>query len=349
MSADVEIHEAIDAVAPEWDELCDATGAPPFLRPGWVGAWWSAFGEGALEIIALRRAGRLAGVLPLERQGNVLKSTANAATEMFEPVVQDAEAARALASAVFARGARRVALLCLSPDAPGLLALRAVAPATGYRMVERTLQRSPFLGTHGDWAAYEAGLDGKLRREIRRRRRLLEAAGRLSLEVADGTERLDHLLDEGFRVEAAAWKGSAGTSIASRLETQAFYLEAARWAAGRGYLRLGFLRLDGRALAFDYCVEDAGVHYLMKTGYDPAHRTFGPGIIMRHEMIARAFSSGLRSYEFLGHDEPWKLRWTDARRERRFVVAFAPSLAGRLDWAAFAHARPLVKALLRRR
>src|SRR5207247_10269646 len=71
---------------------------------------------------------------------------------------------------------------------------------------------------------------------------------RSTLEVVDGSERLDELLEEGFRVEASGWKSRAGTAIASRPDTRRFYTDVARWASDRGWLRLAFLRLGGRAL-----------------------------------------------------------------------------------------------------
>ena len=80
-------------------------------------------------------------------------------------------------------------------------------------------------------------------------------------------------------MEGSGWK--TRTAIASRPDTRRFYRDVARWAAGRGWLRLGFLRLDGRALAFDFCLEHAGTHYLLKTGFDPAFRAYGPGMLMR--------------------------------------------------------------------
>jgi CelD/BcsL family acetyltransferase involved in cellulose biosynthesis len=120
----------------------------------------------------------------------------------------------------------------------------------------------------------------------------------------------------------------------------------AEWASQRGYLRLAFLRLDEHPLAFDYCVESDGVHYLLKTGYDPSYRAFAPGMLMRHEMLARAFSIGLSRYEFLGGDEPWKLVWAEGARDMCLAQAFAPSASGAVDRAAFSLGRPAIKRVL---
>jgi CelD/BcsL family acetyltransferase involved in cellulose biosynthesis len=344
----VESHEHIEPLAHEWDELADRVDAAPWLRPGWIRAWRRAFGRGKLELLTVRRDGRLVGVLALERRLGALRSASNWHTPAFGALTADDAALRELVGALLAGGGRRVALAFLAADDPVVATCCAAAAAAAFRLIVRLLERSPYVVVDGDWAAYEARRDTKLLRELRRRRRRLDEQGRLALEVGDGSDRLDELLDEGFRVEAAGWKGERGSAVASDAATRCFYGDVARWAAERGWLRLAFLRLDGRPLAFDYCLEQGGVHYLLKTGYDPAYRAFGPGMLIRHEMLERAFASELSRYEFLGDEEPWKLDWTERSRERVLLQAFAPSAPGLVDWAAFAYGRPLAKRALAR-
>src|SRR5262249_41813831 len=54
-SVGVERHGDIGPLAREWEELADRVQAVPWVRPGWVAAWWRAFGKGALEVLAVRR------------------------------------------------------------------------------------------------------------------------------------------------------------------------------------------------------------------------------------------------------------------------------------------------------
>ncbi len=176
----------------------------------------------------------------------------------------------------------------------------------------------------------------------------LESQGLVELEVSDGGTRLDELFDEGLRVEGAAWKVAHGTAIASDAATLSFYRSVARWAADAGILRLAFLRADGRPLAFDFCLEQDGSHYLLKTGFDPGARALAPGIMIRWEMIARAFSEGLASYEFLGKDDAWKLRWTATTRVLLAARAFPPSMPGSVSRLWWTEGRPLARKVLRR-
>ena len=343
----IETHESVGGLAGEWDDLVERTGGLLWLRPGWIDAWWKAFGDGSLRIVVTRgEEGRLTGVLPLYERRGTLSSTTNWHTPEFGAVAASGDAGELIEGALSSRP-RRIALAWLDEGKPGYLECARVARAQGYRLLARTIERSPYIDTSVDWDGYEAGLSTKLLRELRRRRRRLESRGELAFEVTGGEDsRLDELLAEGFRIEAAGWKGERGQAIDSQPTTREFYRAVASWAAARGWLRLAFLRLDGRAFAFDFALEQNGIHYLLKTGYDPAFRAEAPGQLLRYLMIRRAFDEGVKAYEFLGTDEPWKLEWARTVRERRVLQAFAPTPTGLVDWAAFAHGRPLAKRVL---
>ena len=344
----LEAGDAIDALAPEWDDLADRVGAVPFLRPGWIRAWWRAFGDGELFLATARGGGRLTGVAPLAVDRGVVRSPSNWHTPEFGFLAEDDAAAEELAVSVLSYARRRADLRFVARTDRGVAAVRSLAAARGYRLLERPIQESPFVRTEGLWDDYLAGLSGNLRSDVRRRRRRLDEQGSVAVEVADGRERLDALLGEGFEVEGSGWKVAEGTAIVSRPETVRFYNEVARWAAERGTLRLAFLRLDGRAIAFHFDLEEDGVEYHLKGGYDPEFARYSPSKVLHYGMIERAFESDVRRYEFLGADEPWKLQWAHGRHELVVLQAFARTAVGLADWAAFAWGRPLAKRALRR-
>jgi CelD/BcsL family acetyltransferase involved in cellulose biosynthesis len=337
MTATVKIQDRIEPLVDEWEHLARRSEAAPFLWPGWVSAWWRAFGAGQLQILTVYEDGSLTGVLPLRWLRGALGSTTNSTTPLFGFVAEKDKAVELLSRALFSLEPRRISLSFMLPTDAGVSLTLSAAEAARYRVFPESIQAAPYVAIDGDWEAYEGGLRRKFRSELRRRRRRLEEEGRLALEICDGKERLDELLEEGFRVEGSGWKGDYGTSIDSRPVTRRFYTEVARWAADRDWLRLAFLRLDGRALAFDYCLQYNGTHYLLKTGYDPAFGKFAPGMIIRHMMLARAFSEGTTTYDFLGlgSDYAWKREWTGTQQERLFMQMFAPTALGFLDRTIF--------------
>src|SRR5262249_51522783 len=69
--------EAVEAVRDEWDRLADRTGAAPFLRPGWIEAWWYAFGAGRLEVLREEGEGRVRALLPVRHRYGAINSPSN--------------------------------------------------------------------------------------------------------------------------------------------------------------------------------------------------------------------------------------------------------------------------------
>ncbi len=299
----------------------------------------------------MRRSGRLAAVLPIVRRLGIVSSPTNWHTPVFGPVAEDDGTRAELAEALFSRRCRSVALSWLSDGEAGLDTCRRVATQSGRWVHTRPIGRSPYVSVEGDFADYERRLTSKRRSNLRRLERRLEDEGHVSIDVSDRPAGLTQLLDEGLRVEASSWKGASGTAINSRADTDRFYRAIAHWAAQRGTLRLAFLRLDGRALAFDFALEEDGVHYLVKTGYESSYRSYAPGVLLRRAMLARAFANGLRRYEFLGVEAEWKREWTDTYHELIALEAFATSTPGVAHAVTVRLGPPLAaraKAVLRR-
>jgi CelD/BcsL family acetyltransferase involved in cellulose biosynthesis len=331
----------LESVVEEWDRIADEVGATPFVRPGWIRSWWHAFGRGSIRVLVVRDGNRLAGVLPLVRHGSALRSPTNSETPIFGLLTESDDAARQLAATLLAFRTHRLDLSFLDLGDPGIHVLMEEAVARGFRTIKQPVLLSAYVDTRGSWSAYQATLGAKLKSEIQRRKRRLQELGNVTLEVEDGSERLETLLSEGFRIEQSGWKEAYGTAINSNPSRQRFYREIARWASERGWLRLAFLRLNRHPIAFDLCLETNGVHFLLKTGYDHAYHTFGPGKILRSMMLERAFTESINTYEFLGTvigaSNRWKLDWTDRYHAMMRFLAFPPSLEGSLEWHAFKH------------
>lgn len=342
----IERHGAVESVAAEWDRLALGVGTPPFLRPGWIAAWWEFFGSGRLEVLVSRREGKLTGVLPVARRAGGVFLLTNWHTPSAGAVAADDDARAALYAAAIAGGPRRFDASFLPAEAGDVGCLGEAAAR--YHLSTRVVQRSPYVPIRGEWDAYWGSLSKNLRGTVRRCRNRLADHGEVTVEVGEGGDGLDVLLEEGFRLEGSGWKGEAGTAIVARPETRGFYEAISRWAAEDGILRLAFLRVDGEAVAFTLSFESNGRHYLLKPGHDAARDSLGPGTVLTADMVERAFSLGLDSYEFLGAADRYKLRWADSCRELLRIQAFAPGPAGTVDRLAQTRGRRIAKKLLRR-
>ena len=271
--------------------------------------WWRAFGTGSLEIHALRRAGEVVAVAPFVRRGSALASPTNAESPEFGFLSADDAAAEELTRWLLA-SASRIAVAKASATDAAIASLVEAAPEAGFDVHRSTQQRSPYLDLSGTWNDFEASISKNFRQTVKRRRRQLEREGTLEIVAYDGTSRLASLLREGFGVEPSEWKAAAGTAIASNPRTELFYSGVAGWATRRGWLRLVFMRLDDKPIAFRLDLQTDDTLFHVKGGFDTAYARFSPGNVLQYWTVEKAFEDRLNRYEFLGADERHKTVWT---------------------------------------
>ena len=324
-----------------WGELAERSKAPPFLHPGWLRCWWPAFGTGELEIKSLWRQGELIAALPLGRRQGQSESTANFHTPVFGITAAGESAAANMARELFRDAPARVSLSGLDPEGMTLKVCKDAAEEAGFQVIMRPHLLSPHAEMQYGWNEYKRSLSSHLLRNLRRGRKQLEEQGRLTVETVDGGPTLDARLDEAMQVEASGWKGKLGTAIQSRAHTAEFYREMVHWAAERGLLRLYLLRLSGRVLTMCLTLQQHGVCYMLKGGYDEDFRRFSPGNILTEALLEDCANRGVTRVEIYGEAETYKMNWATGTSQYLRLEGFAPTAAGRLALAAYRYGRPI--------
>jgi CelD/BcsL family acetyltransferase involved in cellulose biosynthesis len=192
---------------------------------------------------------------------------------------------------------------------------------------------SPYLPIQGSWEGYMASLKPKVRSNLRNRLKRLNQLGGVEYELVRDRGAAAAALSEAFDIEQAGWKGSEGSAIASDPRLRSFYTEWGELAADKGWLRLWFLRLNGRRVAFEYDLEYKRTLYCMKIGYDPELQPYAAGQVLKAKVLEDAFGSGLREYNFLGVMDEAKRSWTSEGRPFQWLYVYNGSLLPRLHHA----------------
>ena len=345
---------AFDALAPEWDALVARTDDQLFYRHAFLSLWLDAFAPGArLAVLVQREGGRLVAALPLLRRrlrvcglpARAWCAPANLHSCRSDLLAEDpAAAARAFAAALAARRDWDLVQLCDVPPGGRAERLLAAAPESGLLAGRWASLRPPYVALPATMEALERRLGSKHRTALRSRRRRLAARGRVTLERIAGGDRMEQALAEGLALEASGWKGRAGTAIRQHPATLRFYTTLAQEAADRGALALWFLRVDGRAVAFQYLLEHRDRCLLLKQAYDEAWRDCGPGQLLMEDVLRAAIRRGFAEFDLLGDDAPAKRLWTDRTRQHGWIFLF------RGPWGRLLHALKFrVAPWLRRR
>jgi hypothetical protein len=158
---------------------------------------------------------------------------------------------------------------------------------------------------------FESQMSGKFLANLRRCER---KAGGIELERVFSPTRSD--FQAALAIEAAAWKGAAGTSIQTDAHVAHLYEAMTRLFGPSGRACLSFLRARGERIAQLLSVEDERTLYALKIGYDPRHAAVSPGHLIVWKVAADAERRGKVALDFVGREDSWKRKWTDdARRQ----------------------------------
>ena len=298
-------------------QLLEGGNASPMQQYAWADAFAETFwqlGTVAVVHVGSDRAPRALAAFLRPAAAGALEALG--ARQLFEPtefLYESKVALAELAQALRAQG-EALDLPRIRADSPVIGALCSAYRGRGFVRVAKT-DGYPVLELDDGWMEPDARLTAHRRADFRRARRRAERFGHPTFEWRLPTrEDLSALLQEAWRVEAAGWKGEAGSALACDCLRGGFFRRFAYAAAMRGVLRMAFMRIDGRAVAMQLAVESARRLWLLKIGHDERYSACSPGQQLMLFVAGEGARRGLTAIEFLGEEEAWTRKWTPTAR-----------------------------------
>jgi CelD/BcsL family acetyltransferase involved in cellulose biosynthesis len=328
--------ERFRSIAGEWDGLVDRAGVERvFLCHAWLRTWWEAFGgDKELYVLTVRMAGELVGAVPMMRSSEwIYGFKMDSVASMYNPHTPrfDFVIAKDLTEVVY-RGiwdhlchrtsCDMVVLRQIPDNSPTLPALERLANTDGWLSGQWITPPSPYVELNCEYEELLDRLKGGYRYNLRKRYERLRKIGPIDVEVITERQHVREAMEDGLRIEAAAWKGQEGTAIISNPAVREFYVRLAERQAELGQLRLTFLRVGGKRISFNYVLCSQKKAYAVKIGYDPDYHSYSPGNMHLNLILQDACAEGIAEYDFLGVDDEWKLDWTKTMRGHRWLFLF---------------------------
>lgn len=332
-----ETSDDLEALRATWTALADRSDNV-FSTYEWLATWWKHFGrDRPLHLTTVwDEEGAVVAILPLylaaRRPLRVLRFLGHGATDQLGPVCAVADrdrARRALAEFLTER-----------TDAAWDLVIADELPASTVPLGSaRLLARSPThvvslaaTATSGDdWLAARSA---KLRAQLARDERRLEALGAVTHRTADDPATVGRELERLFDLHRQRWDPEGGSrSFTGR---EAFHHDIAARFLALGRLRLRFLELDGTAIAGAYSFRFDGVESHYQGGRIPAYERCSVGLLLQRHAIRSCADEGVREYRFLRGDEAYKRRLAD-RTDQQESLAWARGPVGTAACSALAH------------
>jgi hypothetical protein len=214
--------------------------------------------------------------------------------------------------------------LAAEPTLPGLWLLPylptegAMARAVD-ALLARSERHSAFYGRHqrallapaGERTGYlEHALGHKKRKELRRQRKRLGDRGVVMRGSTNEPVAVARALADFLALEAAGWKGRAGSAARADLGIRRFLETAVMALAGEGKARIDQLFVDTRAIAVLIVLRSGDTAWTWKIAYDESFARASPGVqlltdatqeLLDDGSIARADSCATADHPMIDH------------------------------------------------
>jgi CelD/BcsL family acetyltransferase involved in cellulose biosynthesis len=306
----------------DWSELVIADPAGTvFHLPEYLKLYWEEFGERPEHLLlafAEDDGGRQVAAVAFERIGTTLRFLGGTeVTDYMGPVglpEAQGEVAKELWAALVGREDWADAdLRGLPEDRAWLGLLRDAAAAQGLA-VDETEDRdgvAPFLRLAPTWDEYLAGLPARLRHEIRRKAKRLEAEAGPFRIVSATEETLIPFLDRFVELHRMS-EGPKGVFMQPGMEI--FFRRLGEAFLSRGVFRLTFIEVAGKKAAGTIGFSFGETFFLYNSAFDRTWQHLAPGMVLVGEDIRLAIEDGCETFDLLKGDYQYKYRFGAKQR-----------------------------------
>jgi CelD/BcsL family acetyltransferase involved in cellulose biosynthesis len=301
--------ESFDSLEKAWRKLLAVCSTNHiFLTPQWQKAWWQTFGNGSeLMLLSIYRGTELIGIIPLMRQGKTISFIGSSdVCDYMDFIVhggQEATVFSHLLDYLEPMEWQAIDLRSLLPDSLGLSHFAPIARQNNY-LVEVTKEDvSPQIVLPSNWESYLSQLEGKNRRELRRKLRRLDQTKSTRSYTITKKEQMHQALEDFFEL----FKLSVGIKAGFMTDQMRHFFETMTFSlAEEGNIRLSFLDVDGIRVASTICFDYEHELYLYNSGYNPEYASFSVGLILKVFCLRDGIFEGKKRFDFLRGAEPYK-------------------------------------------
>lgn len=343
-TAIIDTDAAFHDLRAEWTELLQASPSNTFfLTWEWLYTWWKHLhGNRRLYIVTVRHEGRLVALAPLAvrpRQWNRLMpfemleflGSGNVGSDYLSLIVHRGFEDTALPALVtrLRDSGYVLELSHVDRTSAQMSAAAAEMRVQGWREQCATIERCPYIALQGHtWDSYLGTLGRTHRTNFRRKVKKLNQLYKLRIEEAQTDSERRAALDVLVNLHLKRRREVGGSDALHTPELIAFHEEATAIALQQGWLRLHVLWLDDKPAAAMYGFEYDGVFNFYQSGFDSAYATYSVGLVMTGLTVQGAIERGIRDFDFLHGEEPYKYLWASAERELVRFHFFPPHARG---------------------
>ncbi len=313
--------EGFAALEQEWNDLVyRSITNVVFLTYEYQSVWWEYLGEGDLFFVAVRdETERLVGIAPFFRTEDNLGQQVIEFVGCFDvsdylDLIADREHVEMVCRAVMevlrdGEISWDILSLCNIPETSTTRTILAgLAHEQGYNAVLEVEDVCPVVDLPETWEEYLAMLEGKDRREIRRKLRKAGRTAQVEFQLLHTRDEILEHLDIFFDLHQKSHPEKAAFMSEPM---KAFFRAMGQVLGERDWVELALLRFDGTPVATMLSFDYENEIQLYNSGFEATgyYATLSPGWVLTAYYIQNAIERGRRRFDFLRGNEDYKYRF----------------------------------------
>ena len=326
-----------ESLSEVWDSLLRKSGDSNtiYLTHEWLSTWWKHFGEGRkLNVVLIEKEGQPIGIVPLMRteyRNGLFKihvlETVGSLNCNHIGVISSGNWEEAISAFIsyleeeLAKGESVLRVVWVPDDCEFLDLLRSCIslPTSNLIMQEKIKTLAPYITLPSAWDEYFCSLSQNRRHMLRGKLRSLEKAH--SVEFRDCTgDNLESMLSRFIDLHERRWQSVHVRGVFSDPKMEGFYRDIATQFVKKGWLRFSCLVVDGEIASAEYAFIYNHKFYCATSARNIDYSEYNVGHLHQMFLIKYAIENGLREFDFLRGDEPYKFHWTETSRRYMNLV-----------------------------
>ena len=258
-------------------------------------------------LLSIYRSTELIGIIPLMRQGKTISFIGSSdVCDYMDFIVhrgQETTVFSHLLDYLEPMEWQAIDLRSLLPDSLGLSHFAPIAQQNNYLVEVSKEDVSPQLMLPSNWETYLSQLEGKDRRELRRKLRRLDKMKSTRFYTITDKEEMHQSLEDFFELFKLSGDSKAGFMTDQMKD---FFNTVACFLSEEGNIRLSFLDVEGIRVASAICFDYEHELYLYNSAYNPEYASLSVGLILKVFCLREGIFEGKRRFDFLRGAEPYK-------------------------------------------
>jgi CelD/BcsL family acetyltransferase involved in cellulose biosynthesis len=324
-------YEGLSGISDEWHQLAKISNASPFQFPEWIIPWWKFFGSGELLFYNIFENDRLSFIAPLyirhldyeNERKLVFIGTGN--SDYLDVICKKEDAGKYLSQLFnFLHSIRDRFDLMDFQEINEKSSLLSFSFSDIFNVTTTEGDICHRVRLPDNFEKFLMNFSKGRVKNLLRMERKLAAEGGFEFREAE-EEDIEEFINESAILNDKRWSVKNNSEgLLNSDEVKKFNTESVINFKRKNMAHLLTIRNMGRTIATEYlfCLNDYAYDYIHSN--NPDYEKFSPGFLMRLKTIEYLINRGIKTFDFLRGDEPYKKDWeTYTSRNYRMVITLS--------------------------